>query len=495
MTKVVCGLIALLISTLSLAEAALPNVSCPDLGFQSQLERAMDVRDSEDAIIKYYHSSKRLGFGPPANDQFGVRELQQKFSEANLGKVKAWLAGLVCTAVSSDAKYGEEVSHNLKQLFPQFSNLSYLELYENWVNERKKGDQSAEAFQKYRTLYRPNLYKYQIARVTLPALFDDKFAFADMISHFWLNHFSVDHSKYHVVAHAGDYYETIRKLRNAKFSTLLEAVTKHPAMAVYLDNYTNHPPHFNLNHPREILELHSLGVRPSAGIYSQTDIANLARLMSYSEISKNSKTNKVEGVLRPLQEKTQLLILGQKYTTGESELNRLLQNLSLHPVTAQSLCSKLSRRLLGYFAVQESTVKACIAAWKRSDGTLLDVYQAIISQPSFWSREIIAQDYMNPLDATLTAWRHQHKGPLTDDEFFDLYEGLRRSGYLPFSSALPTGFDDNPLTWISAQSFLLPSRLGVRSKDVVGSTAFGGASLPVSILNQLSLNSTNFFRR
>ena len=94
--------------------------------------------------------------------------------------------------------------------------------------------------------------------------------FAERLVWFWSNHFCVSADK--VPSMAGGYErEAIRPHVLGRFADMLLAVEGHPAMLFYLDNFASIGPNsvaginrsrgLNENLAREILELHTLGVR------------------------------------------------------------------------------------------------------------------------------------------------------------------------------------------------------------------------------------------
>jgi uncharacterized protein (DUF1800 family) len=90
---------------------------------------------------------------------------------------------------------------------------------------------------------------------------------------FWHNHFVSSVAK---VRRPLLMYKQNRLLREhalGKFGPFLLAISKDPAMLVYLDNNTNVKGKPNENYAREVMELFSLGV----GNYTETDIREAAR--------------------------------------------------------------------------------------------------------------------------------------------------------------------------------------------------------------------------
>src|SRR5271165_3534491 len=99
--------------------------------------------------------------------------------------------------------------------------------------------------------------------LTTPAPFRERLVW------FWSNHFTVSYARQEVYAVLGAYVrEAIRPHITGKFIDLLLAVMRHPAMLLYLDNWTSAGPNsrvgkslgigLNENLGRECMELHTL---------------------------------------------------------------------------------------------------------------------------------------------------------------------------------------------------------------------------------------------
>ena len=106
----------------------------------------------------------------------------------------------------------------------------------------------------------------------------------EVLVDFWFNHFNVfvqdGFDRYSISSYERD---AVRPNVLGRFRDLLGAVTLHPAMLYYLDNYLNTVPRtqggrpvggINENHGRELLELHTVGV--DAG-YTQGDVIDASR--------------------------------------------------------------------------------------------------------------------------------------------------------------------------------------------------------------------------
>src|ERR1700738_1067329 len=110
--------------------------------------------------------------------------------------------------------------------------------------------------------------------------------FVERLVCFWSNPFCVSTDK--IPSMAGAYErEAIRPHVLGRFVDMLTAVESHPAMLYYLDNAEsmgansiagiNRDKGLNENLAREILQLHTLGVRSG---YSQADVASLAKVLT-----------------------------------------------------------------------------------------------------------------------------------------------------------------------------------------------------------------------
>ena len=90
---------------------------------------------------------------------------------------------------------------------------------------------------------------------------------------FWHGHFATEQEKVRDYRLMVDQIETLRRLATGNFRNLLLAISRDPAMLIYLDNRKNVVGNANENYAREIMELFALGV----GNYTEDDIKEAAR--------------------------------------------------------------------------------------------------------------------------------------------------------------------------------------------------------------------------
>src|SRR5262249_5852826 len=124
------------------------------------------------------------------------------------------------------------------------------------------------------------------AKVRIEAAVAADIGFVERLVWFWSNHFCVSADK--ILSMAGAYErEAIRPHVLGRFADMLTGVEGHPAMLFYLDNLESMGPNsvdginrdksLNENLAREILELHTLGVRTG---YSQDDVTHFANVLT-----------------------------------------------------------------------------------------------------------------------------------------------------------------------------------------------------------------------
>src|SRR4029077_13530817 len=223
-------------------------------------------------------------------------------------------------------------------------------------------------------------------RARLDAAFEADIGFAERLGGFWSNHFSVATDT--VLNMAGGYErEAIRPHVLGRFGDMLLAAESHPAMLVYLDNFRSIGPMsvagllnkigLNENLGREILELHTLGVRT---VYTQDDVYRFAKTITgwtlRAMVSDLERGN--EFFFNPrLHEPGPQTILGKTYAQDGVEQGRaVLADLARHPATAAHVAFKLAR----HFSSDEpapSLVERLSKRFLDTDGDLKEIAKAL----------------------------------------------------------------------------------------------------------------------
>ena len=220
--------------------------------------------------------------------------------------------------------------------------------------------------------------------------------FAERLVWFWSNHFCVSADKGGVRPIAGAFErEAIRTHVLGRFGDMLLAVESHPAMLLYLDNARSFGPDsplgrrqkrgLNENLAREILELHTLGVR---SVYSQEDVTNFAKVITgWSVIPARIDPQRAGefSFFADMHQPGEHTVLGRRYPDNGVEQGRaVLATLARHPATAKHVAAKLAR----HFVADEpppALVERLSKRFLDTQGNLKEVAKAMVAAPEAWS--------------------------------------------------------------------------------------------------------------
>jgi len=216
----------------------------------------------------------------------------------------------------------------------------------------------------------------------------------DQMAWFWMNHFNVDLGKGDAGIFLSQYEDrAIRPHALGKFRDLLSATMRAPAMLIYLDNTRNGVGKINENYARELMELHTLGVD---GGYSQSDVQELARILTGLGISKQPEPPKVRREWRDKVVQEGLFVfnparhdfgekkfLGQRIAgTGMQEVEKAADLLARNPATAKHISGKLAVYFMGD-APPASIVDKMSKTFLASDGDIAATLKTLFDSPEF----------------------------------------------------------------------------------------------------------------
>ena len=311
------------------------------------------------------------------------------------------------------------------------------------------GNEMAPQAEPASTPERQNFLKEIKAR--LDAGLDAEIGFAERLVWFWSNHFCV--SAYTVPNMAGGYErEAIRPHILGRFADMLLAVEGHPAMLVYLNNAMSIGPHsvaginrtrgLNENLAREILELHTLGVRTG---YSQDDVIRFANVLTgWTVISaRDNPEHGAEFIFnRRMHEPGPQQVIGKIYPdTGVEQGRAVLEDLARHPATATHVATKVVR----YFIADEpppALVERLAKVFRDTDGNLKEIATALVMSEEAWA--FPRNKLKTPGEWIIAMVRAT--GLRADPERFE--RGQAALGQPIWLPPAPQGFPDGEATWI-----------------------------------------------
>ncbi len=243
---------------------------------------------------------------------------------------------------------------------------------------------------------------------TLSRRLDTQDGFRERLAFFWADHFTAIGKNGPLRFLNAPYVEeAIRPHVAGRFGDMLKAVMRQPLMLSYLDQLTSAGPNsraaknrkrlsgLNENLAREVLELHTLGV--GAG-YGQDDVRELAELLTGLSFDPEKGFVFRAAMAEPGPE----TVLGKRYGGGLKDIDAVLDDLALHPQTAQHIARKLAVHFVAD-TPNPDLIASMEAAYLRQDGALLPVYQAMLSHPAAWARA--PANVKQPIDFVCTSLR------------------------------------------------------------------------------------------
>ena len=298
--------------------------------------------------------------------------------------------------------------------------------------------------------------------------------FVERMVHFWANHFAVSADKLPVIGMAGLLeFEAIRPHVLGRFSDMLNAVERHPAMLLFLDQAQSIGPNspvgsrvaawgkrkvgINENLAREIMELHTLGVGSG---YGQADVTEFARALTgwtvagltRGPIARFAGIDGAPGdfvFAAALHEPGVRLINGRRYDRpGEQQAQAVLDDLAAHPATALHIATKLARHFAGD-TPPPAMVARLQGAYLRSGGDLPTLYRAVFDSPEVWVGK--PGRFRSPWDWTLAALRAVSVRDAPARQTAGLLTQLGQPVWRPGS---PAGFDDLDARWAGADAVM-----------------------------------------
>ncbi|SFF40600.1 Uncharacterized conserved protein, DUF1800 family [Fontimonas thermophila] len=274
--------------------------------------------------------------------------------------------------------------------------------------------------------------------------------FDEALLRFWSNHFAVSTDKALIGWLAGPYErEALRPHLAGRFESLAWAAVTHPAMLLYLDNAQSVGPRskaaqahprsgLNENLARELLELHTLGVRSG---YTQADVVELAKVLTGWRLFER-EGRWYAGFDATAHEPGPKTILGKTYAeSGAQELEAVLADLARHPAARRFICSKLARHFLADDPPQPA-VDRLVAAW--GDAGDLAAVNAVLRH-LLEDPERIPVKLRTPEELVIAALRAV---PQLRMDARAAYRAIRQMGQIVWKPPSPAGWPDTAAEWL-----------------------------------------------
>lgn len=325
----------------------------------------------------------------------------------------------------------------------------------------------------------------------------------EVLVDYWMNHFNVDSTKNvtmfvpnlgHLLI--GSYErDAIRPYVLGHFKDLLLATARHPAMLYYLDNWESVAPDsfdvgpfapqrgnfngipnsiipngierlshgLNENYGREVMELHTLGVK---GGYTQADVIAVARCFTGWTVRNPQHP---EFVFAPfMHDVREKVVLGHKIPAGGGEDDglKVIDILAHHPATAHFISMGLARHFVADNP-PPALVNRMAQTFLKTDGDLRAVMDTMFRSPEFFSQGAWEARVKSPLELAVSTIRAVG-ADVTDA--WSTVQKVSSMGEALYAKAEPTGYVDVAETWLGATSAIARMNFGaaVASGDLPG---------------------------
>ena len=321
--------------------------------------------------------------------------------------------------------------------------------------------------------------------------------FVERMVHFWSNHFCVSADNPRVTAFAAAFErDAIRPHVLGSFADMALAVEQHPAMLIYLNQFQSIGPDspaaarnpdrkrgLNENLAREIMELHTLGVRSG---YTQADVTEFARALTGWTVDGLGGRRAAEGnpdrfTFRPGQhEPGTRTILGKRYAQdGEAQARAALIDFARAPATATHIATKLARHFAG-----DDPPPAMVArladSFTRSNGDLPTIYRTLIGSPEAWVAT--PTKFKTPWEWTISSLRGVGHPRVGEMQIAALQTQLGQRVWKP---GTPAGWDDVAASWSGSDALLrrveIAQRLAAPLGDGVDARVIAPRIIPDSL--------------
>ena len=253
---------------------------------------------------------------------------------------------------------------------------------------------------------------------------------------FWHGHFATSLRKVPANLMVAQ-IDLLRSRALGNFGSLLLAVSKDPAMLVWLDNRYNNKSHPNENYAREVMELFALGL----GNYTEDDVKNAARAFTGWTLD-----GSLNFVYKPAahDDGTKTFLGRTGNFTGEDIIATIVQQ----PIHQRFIC----RKLLEFFVYSDpepELVEALAQKYALCGADIGQTVGTLLRSNVFFSQRAYRAIPKSPIEFTIGLLRFMGVASVPPDTV----GWLRRMGQEPLAPPSVKGWDGGP-TWINTATLL-----------------------------------------
>jgi uncharacterized protein (DUF1800 family) len=300
--------------------------------------------------------------------------------------------------------------------------------------------------------------------------------FLERMTMFWHNHFSTSNAKVNDLRLMQQQNETLRTHALGHFDDLLQAMTRDPAMLIWLDSQSNQRGQPNENYGRELFELFGLGV----GHYTEKDIQESARALTGWSV-KNGKAH-FDPNLHDVGSKT---ILGQTGNFGAGDVVRICL---AQPACAEFIVQKLFRFLISETVTLDTEYVVPLAVGFRTRNYDISwLCERLLGSWVFFSPAAIGQRVKGPVDFVIGTVKSLN-GSVSPVKLAGFCDQLGQSLFYPPSVK---GWEGGE-RWISSTGLLFRQNLAF---ELTRGAGLGARSDPAKLLPSADVQSDETIAR
>ena len=286
--------------------------------------------------------------------------------------------------------------------------------------------------------------------------------FAERLVWFWSNHFVVSAMNPQAAIFAGAFErEAIRPYINATFEEMTQAVVRHPAMQLYLNNAQSIGPDspagmkskkgLNENLGRELMELYTLGVD---GGYTQADVIAMAKLLTGWSL--DVQGGQAFRFYPARHEPGQVVLRGKTYS-GYDGCVAAISDLARDPATARHI----ARKFAVYFIADDpppESVARLEKTFVQTGGNLRALAETAVKDQVAWRPG--PGKMRKPVEYVTAAYRLLGLPRATKDpdapnkQVRGAMGAVRLMGEFPLSAPSPKGWPDVSEAWSGPDAVL-----------------------------------------
>jgi uncharacterized protein (DUF1800 family) len=263
--------------------------------------------------------------------------------------------------------------------------------------------------------------------------------FREKLTLFWHGHFATSVAKVHDSYLMWVQNDTLRQHAFGNFGLMVKAISRDPAMLIWLDTRESKKDHPNENFAREVMELFTLGI----GNYTEEDVQQAARAFTGYRIDPRDESFRYAPFQHDGGEKH---FLGQSGPfSGDDIIDIILQ---------QPACAKFIARKLWEFYAYSDPAPALVdqLAWNFRQGNyeIRPLISTILRSQEFYSADAVRTQIKSPVQWVVQTSKVLETGMPRPQITVN---ALRQLGQIPFAPPNVKGWDGGR-AWITTSTLL-----------------------------------------